>query len=85
LLHEEYIGKMKGMQHVHFAAMEPILACIKQEIRQSKQECAEGMIKIEPLTKKVQILMLNFGQPNPWVRAILSLKNVDSFQRLATS
>jgi len=102
-IHEEYIGKIKGIQHVHFAAMEPILACIKvspsvsvnqafnmnppplalylsplhssvicllhahpnlarvewplqQEVRQSKQECAEGMIKIKPCTKKVQIL-----------------------------
>ncbi|KAH8934815.1 hypothetical protein BDL97_18G104200 [Sphagnum fallax] len=44
-IHEEYIGKIKRIQHVHFAAMEPILACTKQEIRKSKQECAEGMIK----------------------------------------
>jgi hypothetical protein len=28
-IHEEYIGKIKSIQHVHFAAMEPILACIK--------------------------------------------------------
>jgi hypothetical protein len=28
-IHEEYIGKIKGIQHVHFAAMEPILACKK--------------------------------------------------------
>jgi hypothetical protein len=28
-IHEEYIGKINGIQHVHFAAMEPILACIK--------------------------------------------------------
>ncbi|CAK9266633.1 unnamed protein product [Sphagnum jensenii] len=56
-IHEEYIGKIKGIQHVHFAAMEPILACIKQEVRQSKQECAEGMIKIKPCTKKDWVMI----------------------------
>ncbi|CAM6040642.1 unnamed protein product [Sphagnum compactum] len=56
-IHEEYIGKIKGIQHVHFAAMEPILACIKQEIRQSKQECAEGMIKIEPCTNQDWVMI----------------------------
>ncbi|CAK9213636.1 unnamed protein product [Sphagnum troendelagicum] len=58
-IHEEYIGKIKGIQHVHFAAMEPILACIKQEVRQSKQECAEGMIKIKPCTKKCVFTLLD--------------------------
>jgi hypothetical protein len=28
-IQEDYIGKVKSIEHEHFAAMEPILACIE--------------------------------------------------------
>lgn len=56
-IQEEYIGKVKSIEHEHFTAMQPILARIEEEIRQSKREYAEGMIKIELCTKEVRILM----------------------------
>ncbi|CAK9869231.1 unnamed protein product [Sphagnum jensenii] len=44
-IHEEYIGKVKGIQHVHFAAMEPILACTKVSPSKEQARVCEGMIK----------------------------------------
>ncbi|CAK9231393.1 unnamed protein product [Sphagnum troendelagicum] len=80
-IQEEYIGKVKSIEHEHFTAMEPILARIEEEIRQSKRECAEGMIKIELCTKEIEETKSRHSQCLQ-DNATLCLEKNDHFNKL---